>query len=69
MPFWKSGVLCQHSEDVLWEWLYMQVIFQYICEGEYILPILFFCHLEGPLDHMVFIFQLKKFFLNIYFFY
>ena len=39
----------------------MQVIFRYICEGEDILPILFFCNLEGPLDHMVFNFQLKIF--------
>ena len=27
LPFWVSGVIRQHSEDVLWKLLHMQTIF------------------------------------------
>ena len=38
--------LCQHSEVVLWCLLSIQMIYQWICEGESGLPVLFLCHLR-----------------------
>ena len=46
LPFWVPGVLCQHSEVVLWNLLSIQMIFQWICGGESGLPVLFLCHLR-----------------------
>lgn len=46
LPFWKSGVLCQCSVDVLWELFHKQMVFWYICGGEGGLTTLFLCHLE-----------------------
>lgn len=46
LPFWKSGVLCQCSVDVLWELFHKQMVFWYICGGEDGLTTLFLCHLE-----------------------
>ena len=40
-----AGVLCQHSEVVLWNLLSIQMIFWWICGEESGLPILFLCHL------------------------
>ena len=34
LPFWVPGVLCQHSEVVLWELFSIQTIFWWICGGE-----------------------------------
>ena len=45
LPFWVPGVLCQHSEVVLWKLLSIQIIFWWICGGESGLPVLFLCHL------------------------
>ena len=45
LPFWVPGVLCQHSEVVLWKLLSIQMIFWWICWGESGLPILFLRHL------------------------
>ena len=47
LPFWKSGVLCQCSVDVLWELFHKQIVFWYICGGEGGLTTLFLCHLES----------------------
>ena len=51
--FWREwtaflvpGVLCQHSEVVLWNLLSVQMIFQWICGGESDFPILFLHHLR-----------------------
>ena len=49
LPFWVPGVLCQHSEVVLWNLFSVQVIFQCICGGENGLPILFLHHLRTTL--------------------
>ena len=39
LPFWMSGVLCQCSEDILWEFFYMQVFFDiFVGEKEFALP-------------------------------
>ena len=46
LPFWVPDVLCQHSEVVLWNLLSVQMFFQWICDGESGLPILFLCHLR-----------------------
>ena len=46
LPFWVPGVLCQRSEFVLWNFLRIQMFFQWICGGESDLPILFYCHLR-----------------------
>ena len=46
LPFWVPDVLCQHSEVVLWNFLSIQIFFQWICLGESGLPILFLCHLR-----------------------
>ena len=46
LPFWVPGVLCQHSEVVLWNLFKIQMIFWWICGGESRFPILFLCHLE-----------------------
>ena len=45
LPFWVSGVLCQHSEVVSWNLYSIQMIFWWICGEESGLPILFLCHL------------------------
>ena len=34
LPFWVPGVLCQHSEVVLWKLLSIQMIFWWISGGE-----------------------------------
>ena len=51
--FWREwtaflvpGVLCQHSEVVLWNLLSVQMIFRWICGGESDFPILFLHHLR-----------------------
>ena len=44
--FWVPGVLCQHSEVVLWNLFKIQMIFWWICGRESGFPILFLCHLE-----------------------
>ena len=41
-----SGVLCQHSEVILWKFLSIQMIFWWICGGESGLPVLFLYHLR-----------------------
>ena len=46
LPFWVPGVLCQHSEVVLWKLLSIQMVFWSNCWGESGLPILFLCHLR-----------------------
>ena len=46
LSFWVPGVLCQHSEVVLWKLLSNQMIFWWICGGESDLPILFLQHLR-----------------------
>ena len=46
LPFWVPGVLCQHSEVVLWNLLSIQMIFWWICGEESGLPILFLHHLS-----------------------
>ena len=54
LPFWVPGVLCQHSEVVLWKLLSIQMIFWWICGGESGLPILFLCHLRtAPLLYIL----------------
>ena len=45
LPFWVPGVFHQHSEVVLWNFLSLHMIFQWICGGESGLPVLFLCHL------------------------
>ena len=45
LPFWVPGVLCQHTEVVLWKLLCIQMIFWWICGGESGLPVLFLHHL------------------------
>ena len=45
LPFWVPGVLCQHSEVILWKLLSIQMIFWWICWGESGLSILFLPHL------------------------
>ena len=44
--FLDAGVLCQHSEFVLWKLFSVQMVFWWICRGENGLPILFLCHLR-----------------------
>ena len=44
--FWVPGVLCRHSEVVLWNLLSTQMFFWWICRGESGLPVLFLCHLR-----------------------
>ena len=44
--FWVPHVFCQHSEVVLWNLLSVQMFFQWICEGESGLPILFLHHIR-----------------------
>ena len=46
LSFWVPGVLCQHSEVVLWKLLSNQMIFWWICGGENGLPVLFLYHLR-----------------------
>ena len=46
LPFWVPGVLCQCSEAVLWNLLSVQMIFQWICQGESGLPVLLLHHLR-----------------------
>ena len=36
LPFWVPGVLCQHSEVVLWKLLSIQMIFWWISGGEHV---------------------------------
>ena len=45
LHLWVSGVLCQHSEVVLWKLLRIQMICWWICWGESGLPILFLHYL------------------------
>ena len=45
LPFWVSGVLCQHSEVVLWKLLNIQMSFWWMCLGESGLSVLFLHHL------------------------
>ena len=45
LPFWVPGVLCQHTEVVLWKLVSIQMIFWRICGGESGLPVLFLHHL------------------------
>ena len=45
LPFWVPGVLCQHSEVVLWKLLSIQMIFWWICGEESGLSTLFLQHL------------------------
>ena len=47
LPFWKFGVLCQCSVNVLWKLFHKQMVFWYICGGEGGLTTLFLCHLES----------------------
>ena len=59
LPFWVSGVLCQHSEVVFWSLLSVQMIFRWICWGESGLPILFLHHLRTAPSHLfIFVFVL-----------
>ena len=46
LPFWVPGGLHQHSEVALWYLLSIQMIYQWICEGESGLPVLFLHHLR-----------------------
>ena len=46
LPFCVPGVLCQHSEVILWKFLSTQMIFWRTSGGESGLPILFLCHLR-----------------------
>ena len=46
LPFWVPDILCQDSEVVLWNFLSIQIFFQWICQGESGLPVLFLCHLR-----------------------
>ena len=55
LPFWVSDVLCQHSEIVLWNFLSVQMFFQWICGGENGLPVLFLCHRRTASLHFFFI--------------
>ena len=50
LPFGVPGVLCQHSEVVLWKLLNIQMIFWWICGGESGLPVLFLHHLGTASD-------------------
>ena len=45
LSFWVPGVLCQHSEVVLWNLLSIQMFFWWKSGGEIGLPVLFLCHL------------------------
>ena len=47
--FLGACLLCQHSEVVLWNLFSIQMIFQWICRGEWGLPILFLLHLRTTL--------------------
>ena len=59
LPFWVPGVLCQHSEVVLWKSFSIQMIFGWICRGESGLPVLFLHHLGTVLQSTLF-FPLTK---------
>ena len=54
MPFWVPGVLCQHSEVVLWKLLSIEMIFWWVFGGESGLPVLFLCHLGSILPSIVY---------------
>ena len=54
LSFYKSGVLCQRLEVVLWESLQVEVIFWSVCGGKGGLPVLFLLHLEATL-HFIFL--------------
>ena len=60
LPFWVPGVLCQHSEVVLWKWLSIQMIFWWICEGESGLSVPFLSHLRRNQGWII----LRKLFFN-----
>ena len=62
LPFWVHDVLNQHSEDVLWNLLGVQMYFRWICWGESGLPILFLHHLRTAPSHLfIFVFVLCAF--------
>ena len=52
LPFWVSGILCQHSEVVLWKLLDIQMIFWKMYGGESGLPVLFLRHLQTALNQI-----------------
>ena len=60
LPFWVPGVLCQHSEVVLWKWLSIQMIFWWICGGESGLSVPFLSHLGRNQGWII----LRKLFFN-----
>ena len=48
LPFWVTGVLCQHSEVVWWKLLSIHMIFWWICGRESGFLVLFLHHLGNP---------------------
>ena len=65
LPFLMAGVLCQHSEVVLWNLLSIQMIFWWIFGGESGIPVLFLHHLRTTPTICVFMKHLVRDYLLI----